>query len=493
MKLIKNYLDLQKIRNNHVKAKIGLCHGVFDILHVGHVNHFQEAKKKVDILIVSITADKFVNKGPNKPYSSSENRAKILTSINHIDYVFINNSHSAEKVIKNLSPNFYFKGKDYISKDITGNLKLELKELKKNKGKIFYTKTKIFSSGKIFNQKNLFGFDKKKIDYLKKLSLNNNFLKISNYIDKINDLEINLIGEPIIDEYIYSNVVGLTSKDPSISVLKKDAERLPGGVLAIAKSLSKFVKKVRLFTYGDKRKLKKFIFEHNNIELVNLDAKLIIQEKSRIINSNRFEKLLQITNIFENKNIDHKNIINVLKKKKLSNLVIADFGIDLFNNKLLDYINNLKIKKYINVQTNSLNYGKNLFSKYKNFNYMSLDKNEYVLGLGKFDLDDNDIKYLKKIYKQRPFSVTLGKNGSVFYTKKGKEFCPVFVDKIIDTTGCGDAFFVITTLLNIINADEKFIPFLGNCYAGLHSQYVGNKKIPTKNELINYVRSLLNY
>ena len=142
MKLIKNYLDLQKIRNNHVKAKIGLCHGVFDILHVGHVNHFQEAKKKVDILIVSITADKFVNKGPNKPYSSSENRAKILTSINHIDYVFINNSHSAEKVIKNLSPNFYFKGKDYISKDITGNLKLELKELKKNKGKIFIQKQK---------------------------------------------------------------------------------------------------------------------------------------------------------------------------------------------------------------------------------------------------------------------------------------------------------------------------------------------------------------
>ena len=216
-------------------------------------------------------------------------------------------------------------------------------------------------------------------------------------------------------------MVGLTSKDPSISVLKKDAERLPV-VLAIAKSLSKFVKKVRLFTYGDKRKLKKFIFEHNNIELVNLDAKLIIQEKSRIINSNRFEKLLQITNIFENKNIDHKNIINVLKKKKLSNLVIADFGIDLFNNKLLDYINNLKIKKYINVQTNSLNYGKNLFSKYKNFNYMSLDKNEYVLGLGKFDLDDNDIKYLKKFINKDLSQLPWERMEVFFIQKKEKNF-----------------------------------------------------------------------
>ena len=57
---------------------------------------------------------------------------------------------------------------------------------------------------------------------------------------------------------------------------------------------------------------------------------------------------------------------------------------------------------------------------------MSLDKNEYVLGLGKFDLDDNDIKYLKKIYKQRPFSVTLGKNGSVFLYKKRKRILSCF-------------------------------------------------------------------
>ncbi len=29
--------------------KIGLCHGVFDLLHLGHINHFNEAKKKIVI------------------------------------------------------------------------------------------------------------------------------------------------------------------------------------------------------------------------------------------------------------------------------------------------------------------------------------------------------------------------------------------------------------------------------------------------------------
>ena len=46
---------------------IGLSHGVFDLVHPGHIQHFLAAKKQVDILVVSITADKFVNKGPGRP------------------------------------------------------------------------------------------------------------------------------------------------------------------------------------------------------------------------------------------------------------------------------------------------------------------------------------------------------------------------------------------------------------------------------------------
>ena len=47
--------------------KIILCHGVFDLLHIGHIKHFEEAKKMGDILVVTITPDQFVNKGPGRP------------------------------------------------------------------------------------------------------------------------------------------------------------------------------------------------------------------------------------------------------------------------------------------------------------------------------------------------------------------------------------------------------------------------------------------
>ena len=41
------------------------CHGVFDVIHFGHINHLRKAKTFGDILVVSITHDKYVKKGEN--------------------------------------------------------------------------------------------------------------------------------------------------------------------------------------------------------------------------------------------------------------------------------------------------------------------------------------------------------------------------------------------------------------------------------------------
>ena len=56
-------IRLEKRKNK----KIVHCHGVFDLIHVGHIKHFKEAKKNGNFLVVSITSDKFVNKGSGRP------------------------------------------------------------------------------------------------------------------------------------------------------------------------------------------------------------------------------------------------------------------------------------------------------------------------------------------------------------------------------------------------------------------------------------------
>ena len=63
-------LDLNgliKVRQKFIGKKIVLCHGVFDLLHIGHINYFRSSKKYGNILVVSVTSDKFVNKGPGRP------------------------------------------------------------------------------------------------------------------------------------------------------------------------------------------------------------------------------------------------------------------------------------------------------------------------------------------------------------------------------------------------------------------------------------------
>ena len=129
-------IKLEKIKNK----KIIHCHGVFDLIHVGHIKHFREAKKNADFLVVSITADKYVNKGTGRPIFSENLRAEVLASLEFIDAVYINNYTTPIKLITLIKPNIYFKGSDYkdLKKDKTKNILKEISYVKKNSGKILY-------------------------------------------------------------------------------------------------------------------------------------------------------------------------------------------------------------------------------------------------------------------------------------------------------------------------------------------------------------------
>ena len=250
-KVITEKKILQKLRLKFKKKKIGLCHGAFDILHHGHLLHLKDAKNNVDILVVSITADRYIKKGPNQPFNSENLRAQFLLELKCVDYVYIDKNINALSVIKNLKPNFYIKGKDYKEVDITGNLNRELSELKKHKGKHLFSSTELMSSTKILNS-----------FYLKNSEVNNYIKQISNKkditsliqkgFDYLSNLEVNVIGEPIIDKYIFCGILGVTSKDPAISAIIEREQAIEGGVISIAKIIARFVKKVNLYTYGKK-------------------------------------------------------------------------------------------------------------------------------------------------------------------------------------------------------------------------------------------------
>ena len=84
--------DTNKINKIKSLGTIVLCHGVFDIIHEGHINHFKFAKKFANTLIVSVTNDRFVNKGPGKPNFNIYSRINMLINLKIVDYVIISNS-----------------------------------------------------------------------------------------------------------------------------------------------------------------------------------------------------------------------------------------------------------------------------------------------------------------------------------------------------------------------------------------------------------------
>ena len=94
--------------------KIVLAHGCFDILHYGHLVHLQEARQLGDMLVVSVTEDAYVNKGPDRPMFNVEQRMAMLRVWAIIDSVI--SSKSAEEAINKIKPHVYVKGKEYARK-----------------------------------------------------------------------------------------------------------------------------------------------------------------------------------------------------------------------------------------------------------------------------------------------------------------------------------------------------------------------------------------
>ncbi len=136
------------------KTKVVIhCHGVFDLLHIGHIKYFQEAKSMGDVLIVTITPDHYVKKGSGRPAFSENHRTEVIAALDAVDYVAINEWPTAIETIKLLKPNIYVKGPDYKDndQDITGNIQLEVNAIKSLGGEIRYTSDISFSSSSLLN------------------------------------------------------------------------------------------------------------------------------------------------------------------------------------------------------------------------------------------------------------------------------------------------------------------------------------------------------
>ena len=117
--------------------KIAFTNGCFDILHWGHVQYLQGAKKSGRILIVGLNSDRSVRKikGPKRPIVNERERASVLAALSCVDYVVLFNEETPINLIKGVNPDILIKGADWKNKGAVGG-----EYVKTNGGKIEYMK-----------------------------------------------------------------------------------------------------------------------------------------------------------------------------------------------------------------------------------------------------------------------------------------------------------------------------------------------------------------
>lgn len=482
--------------------KVVQSHGVFDLLHIGHIKHFQAAKKHGDILIVTVTPDRFVNKGPNRPRFTEKLRAEAIAALECVDFVIINNWPTAVEAIQLIKPSVYAKGDEYQNSenDITGKIDDEINAVHEVGGRTLFTNEITFSSSSLLNT--FFSpFSDSVQLYLDDFKKKYSFQRIFSYLDNAKKLKIVLIGETIIDDYRFTEVIGKAGKEPTLVAKFKHRELYAGGILAMANHLSDFCAEVTCLTYlGENREYENFI--QNSLK-ANVKLVPIYKKNSPTIVKRRYLDEYLKQKLFEEYEINDDCIEGaehdgLLKKMavllQVNDLaIVADYGHGLLDEKVINHL--ISNAKYlaVNTQANAGNHGFHCISKYKKANYVSLASRELQLNYRQKHLSVSEqLNRLMSEHEYDNVMITIGKEGA-YICKSDESMCkvPAFATSVMDRVGAGDAVLALTSLYAYQNAPSELIGFIGNVAGAQAVNVMGNKSAINKVNFMKHVAHLL--
>lgn len=496
---IKGYLKLSD-------KKVVLCHGVFDLIHPGHVIHFEQAKKMGDILIVSITSEKYVRKGPGRPYFNDEMRMRFLEAIEYIDYVMLSEGYTADDIIEVVEPDIYVKGEEYKlpKDDITGKITEEKTIVEKHGGKICFTSGQVFSSTKLINTV-LSGLPDDVRCYMEDFKRRYSMKEIIEFAEKISELKILVIGDTIIDCYTYCDVQGMMSKDMGYSARLDHSEEYFGGAIAIARHLSSFAKNVTLMSViGSEEKIRLWMFDELsdkiNLKLVySHQVPTIIKRRYLTRNRKREEygKIFAINNIPEKLGYESSTRDTFFEKLRESILdydvvFLCDFGHGLVDEEMMNIVQENAKFLALNCQTNSSNKGMNIITKYTRADVFTLDQQELNLAYPVYMADEKEKLTRLSQHLGGDGWLTRGSMGAYGIDSGSIHECPAFTLTVKDTVGAGDAFFSLAGIFVASGATIEVGTFMGNIGGALGANIVGNKEPIEKVNVLKFASTLLN-
>jgi rfaE bifunctional protein nucleotidyltransferase chain/domain len=481
---------------------VALAHGVFDLLHLGHVRHLEEARSHGDMLVVTVTADRFVNKGPGRPVFSEQLRAQMLAALEYVDYVAINEAPTAVAVLEKVRPSVYVKGSDYANaaEDITGGIIEERRAVEEHGGRLVFTDDITFSSSQLINRY-LGVYDSELQAYLEDARDGGLLPRLLELLERIKDYKVLLVGDAIIDEYRYVAPMAKAPKENIIATLYRDHEVFAGGIAAAANHVAAFCRQVDFVTCLGERNGEEALIRASlkpNVTMRTLSRKgKPTTRKTRFVDPGYMRKLFEVYDM-DDAPLDAEEetaLLSMLENAGDYDLVIVtDFGHGMMTEAVIKSLCDKARFLAVNTQTNSANLGFNLITRYPRADYVCIDAPEARLAVGDKYTDIAIIAgdTLPNRLRCPRLIITHGKYGCITRDQAtGTSSIPAFTNTVVDTVGAGDAFLAVTSPLAATGGDLGMIGFLGNAAGAMKVGIVGHRSSIEKTPLIKFITAIL--
>lgn len=486
-------LDLSEIARVARQARaagqrVVLCHGTFDLMHIGHVRHLEAARQHGDMLIVTITGDAFVNKGPGRPVFGEHLRAEMLAQLQIVDFVAVNHATDAVNVLEQVRPTFYVKGQDYKNPDgdITGRIVAERDAVEAHGGRLVFTEEIVFSSSQLINQ-HMNVYEPHVRQHLNAMREGEKMREINALLDQLANTRVLIVGEAIIDEYHYVHPMAKAPKENILATRYQDREVFAGGVIATANHAASFCREVDVVTVLGERDSHLDVIREALRPNVRLHA--VVRAGAPTVRKCRFVDPTLLRKLFEVYHIDDSALphelsdeINVLVRKLAphANVVIAnDFGHGMIGPSTVATLTQEASFLAINTQINSANLGFNLVAKYPRADLVVIDSLEARFAVREKNLEMTEVinTHLPRLIDCSRFIITQGRHGCVTYERGGLvHSVPAFSPSVVDTMGAGDAFLAVAAPLAAIGASIDITGFIGNVVGAQKVNIVGHRQ-----------------
>lgn len=315
----------------------------------------------------------------------------------------------------------------------------------------------------------------------------------------LRDLKVLVVGEAIIDEYMFCETMNKSNKEPILAALFNYSEKYAGGALAVANHISGFCTQVRLLTrLGAENPQEEFIRSKlkRNVEpefLFRCGSPTIL--KQRIVEKYLSRKMFEVyyMNSRPQTDAEERDFLAALERQMewADVVVVADYGHGLFSQAAVDLLCHKARFLAVNAQTNAGNRGFNLISKYHRADFISIDTPEAQLECRDKMLPvDELIRQIGQRTNCQRLTITMGRQGNVYLYGDSIYHIPVLSLKVVDTIGAGDALLSVCSCAAACDFSPQLTGFVGNIAGAEACTIMGNKDSISLDSMCEHIRSM---